>query len=372
MTGEPSVLFVLGTLEVGGSETKIVSIANALNRQGFPIGIAYLNPPETLLERIDADVPVYNLQRRSKYSTNSLRRLRRLADKDYDTLVSINFYPVLYVLPAARHRRPKRGRAVAMVNTTEFVDGQWIWGHLYAPFLRRCDRIVFGCEAQLQTWTRKYRLSAERSSFIYNGVDVERFSPEISDASSRAFRADLSIPDGVVVVGGVGRLAPEKDFALLIRAVAALNDAGRDAYLLLVGEGAEKPALAAVAQQSGLSDKVVFAGVLSDVRPALSAMDMFVLPSRAVETFSNAALEAMSLERPVVLSNIGGASEMVENRESGFLFESGDCDALTRILSELYDSPSLRRRIGYAARERVIQRFRFESMLLGYKTLFRS
>jgi glycosyltransferase involved in cell wall biosynthesis len=370
MAGNSSVLFVLGTLAVGGSETKIVKVVNALKREGYPAGIAYLNPPETLLERIEPGVPVFNLGRRGKYSLQSLRQLRRVVGSGYDTLVSINFYPLLYVLPAARRRPDHRCRTIAFVNTTEFVDGQWIWGHFYAPFLRRCDRIVFGCDAQLRIWTRKYRLPEDRSSFIHNGVDLERFSPGAAGMDPSELRARLSIPTDAVVIGSVGRLAPEKNFALLVRAVAALNEAGKEAYLLLVGEGAEKPALTAAAAQSGIPDKVILAGVLADVRAALSAMDVFVLPSRAVETFSNAALEAMALERPVVLSNIGGAGEMLVHGDSGFLFESEDADALGVILNELYDSAALRQRVGRSARARAIEHFGFERMLESYKLLF--
>ena len=80
-------------------------------------------------------------------------------------------------------------------------------------------------------------------------------------------------------------------------------------------------------------------------------------------------LEAMAMESPVVLSNIGGAAEMVENGISGLLFDAGDIDALTGLLSKLYDSGRRRREIGVAARERVIRRFRFPDMVAEYERL---
>jgi glycosyltransferase involved in cell wall biosynthesis len=128
----------------------------------------------------------------------------------------------------------------------------------------------------------------------------------------------------------------------------------------------------AAAEMAGVIDRVIFPGVLKDVRPAVSAMDVFVLPSRAVETFSNAALEAMSLARPVVLSNIGGAAEMVEHGKSGYLFEIEDSAVLAELLIELYDSEPMRDRIGQAARLRVMKQFHFEAMLDGYKALLDS
>lgn len=374
MSREPEVLLVTSTLEVGGSETKIVKIANALGRSGYPVGVAYLNAPHTLRDRIDPAVPVTHLDRRGKFSFRSLRTLRETAGPGARLLIAVNFYPLLYVVPAVRALRDASGypKAACLVNTTDFVDGQWIWGPAYAPFLRRCDHLVYGCRYQQALWSRKYRLSASRSRCIYNGVDVRAFSPDADPSRGPSFRRDFDVPQDALVVGAIGRFAPEKDFKLLIEAVRRLNATGRAAWLVLVGEGGERRNLLSAAVKAGLNSRVLFPGILEDVRPALAAMDLFVLPSRAVETFSNAALEAMSMARPVVLSNIGGAAEMIEPGESGFLFEAGDVEGLLAAMTRLYDSPRLRERVGGAARRRVEERFGFDGMMAEYEALLGS
>ena len=68
-----------------------------------------------------------------------------------------------------------------------------------------------------------------------------------------------------------------------------------------------------------VADRVSFIGELDDVRPVLTALDVFVLPSTAVESFSNAALEAMAIGRPVILSDIGGAREMIDDGVEGYV-----------------------------------------------------
>lgn len=372
MSKDSNVLFVSGTLGVGGSETKIVKIANALARSGYSAAIAYLNPPETLLEKINPNVPVTHLHRRGKFSINSLRRLHSLVVSKYRVVVAVNFYPLLYVVPAVKFLTPRQGRAICLINTTDFVDGQWVVGPIYAPFLRLCDQLVFGCQAQQKLWTRKYKLPVQGSTSIYNGVDSEFFSPEIDFKGTDDFRAKFGIPKDAIVIGSVGRFAPEKNQELLIKALGNLNASGRDAYLILIGDGEQRGALEAAAVSNELVDKIVLPGVLKDVRPAISAMDIFVLPSRAVETFSNAALEAMSMARPVVLSNIGGAAEMVEHNQSGYLFDSGNIDMLTDFLTKLYDSKPERDRVASAARQRVKERFHFTAMLDSYKALIDS
>ena len=105
-----------------------------------------------------------------------------------------------------------------------------------------------------------------------------------------------------------------------------------------------------------------------DVRPLLAACDTVALCSTAVETFSLAALEAMALGRPVVLSDIGGAAEMVRPGVEGFLFPAGDTAALVGRLAALADA-DVRSPMGAAARETVLARFSEDAMVERYEAL---
>jgi len=103
------------------------------------------------------------------------------------------------------------------------------------------------------------------------------------------------------------------------------------------------------------------------VRPLLAAADVIALCS-TTETFSLAALEAMAIGRPVVLSEVGGAAEMVRPAREGFLFPVGDTRALVDRLTALHGA-DLRRRAGAAARETVEARFSERAMVDRYETL---
>jgi glycosyltransferase involved in cell wall biosynthesis len=365
-------LFVSSTLEIGGSESKIVKIANCLSQLGYAISIAYLNPPDTLLRSIRAEVSVRHLERRGKYSFGSLARLHKQIGSRCRTVFSVNFYPLLYTVPAVKLFSHRRTELIGLVNTTDFLQDGRDWGRIYAPFLRRCDRIIFGCREQLTSWISRYNLPIDRSEHIYNGVDPTVFSPSVEFDRAKQFREEIGVPYDATLIGSVGRFAPEKNFEMAIEGVGRLAERGRCAYLVLIGDGRERQNLEREAKRRGLSDRIIMPGVLDDVRPAISAFDIFVLPSRAVETFSNAALEAMAMARPVVLSNIGGAAEMVEHDESGYLFEVGNVDMFTDILIRLYDLPAERDRIGHAARRRVEEHFSFQSMVCRYKAILDS
>src|SRR5690606_9478499 len=132
-------------------------------------------------------------------------------------------------------------------------------------------------------------------------------------------------------VGSVGRLAPEKNQMPLIDAVADLRAKGADVHLMLVGDGPLRSALQRRVEQRGISGAVTFTGALSDVRAALKTFDVFVLPSLS-ETFSNAALEAMAMQVPVILTRTGGAAEMIEPGREGYIVDVAD---LPRQLPEL-------------------------------------
>lgn len=362
-------LFVLNSLNVGGSETKVVRLVNALHRRNVPAGIAYLNAPRQLLPSIDPSVPVWHLGRRGKFSLAALSRLSRLIDTVHPSVVlSVNLYPALYVaLATARPRR--QPRTIGLLNTTAPLEQDRWRRTFYRPVLRRLDRIVFGCDLQRGEWAPYVHADAARASVIYNGVDTNRFAP-VNDPVSVHLRCQHDIPASAFVFGTVGRLAPEKNQIVMIETLAALRGSNVNAHMIIVGEGPERARLARRAAELALEPQVTFAGVQGDVRPWLSMMDVFVLPSRHVETFSNAALEAMAMQRPVILSRIGGADEMVRDGLDGYVIDIGALDeALPRFLRVLAEDPSRRARLGRSARERVEREFSMESMVERFSRL---
>jgi glycosyltransferase involved in cell wall biosynthesis len=363
------LVFVLNSLGVGGSESKVVRIVNALVRSGCGAEIAYLNPPETLSKRIDRSVPVTALGRRRMYSFGALQRLCALIGNEPCTVVAVNLYPLLYVIPAVKIWSRGTSTAVALINTAKLGDRATLSRGLYSRILRECDRIIYGCETQLRAWTDLHKLPEVRSEVIYNGVDETHFAPTFDQEASAAIRRENGIPDDAFVVGSVGRLASEKGLDLLIRALGRLNASGAHMFLTLVGEGPERQKLERLSARVGVAGQVRFLGLMDDVRPALSTFDVFILPSIAVETFSNAALEAMAMGRAVVLSDVGGANEMVEHGSSGMIVSAGDIDELVTVLAMLRDCTELRQKLGVQARARVQYLFKQSDMIERYRRL---
>ncbi len=360
-----AALFVLNNLSVGGSEVKIVRLVNDLQQRGVNAGVCYLNEPHQLRDSLHPDVPVWCLERRGKFSLAATRALRRLiVERDAQVVFAVNSYPTLYVAAATRGlaRKP---RTVVLMNTTDYPAGEEWRRHVYQRVMRLLDLTVYGCELQRDRWEGQSPRST--SIAVYNGVDAERFSVEaIGDAGHR-FREKLGIASGTFLIGGIGRLVPEKNHRVLIDALIELRRRGIDAHGVIAGKGPCREMLEQRA--SNVKEHVSFTGVLEDVRPLLAALDVFVLPSIA-ETFSNAALEAMSMSRPVVLSTAGGSAEMIDSGCEGFLIApSTDPDELIRTLMSLHGQPALRARMGESARARVLRQFSWQSMVRSYEEL---
>lgn len=359
-------LFVLNNLAVGGSETKVVRLANSLSARGMSVGVAYLNEPTTLLKDIQPQVGTYFLSRQGRFSLKANVTLSQLIDEQRPrNVLSVNLYPALYVLTATRWARHET-RTIGLMNTTR-MNGARLKQAFYTRVLRHLDWTVYGCELQRDVWLSSDSPMRPRSSVIYNGVDISRFTPSRLGIAEQ--RARYGIGENTFVVGTVGRLAPEKNQLPLIDAVAKLRAAGADVHLILVGDGAMRAALEQAAAQRGIAEVVTFTGALSDVRVALKLFDAFVLPSFS-ETFSNAALEAMAMQVPVILTRTGGAGEMIEDGREGYIVDVEELPRrLPELLNQLRTDHVLRTRMAAAAMSRAQQTFSWEAMLSAYQSL---
>jgi glycosyltransferase involved in cell wall biosynthesis len=362
------VLFVLSSLAVGGSERKITRMANRLKEDGLAVSLACLNGPYTLEQTVRRDVTLHKLERRGKFSLRAVWRLRRMIQRERPaTVVAVNLYQALYVA-CATFLVSRRPRTVALVNTSTF-RGRRLLKRLYQTVLTRFDHTVHGSQVQRAFWLTNAR-AEEKSSVIYNGVDAANFEPSASFEAAKRLRASLGVKPSGLLIGAVGRLAPEKNQEVLLQTLRRLRVARVDAHLVIAGGGPLRDHLLRRAIALEIADRVHLIGEVEDVRPVLAATDVFVLPSIAVESFSNAALEAMAMGRPVILSDIGGAREMIDDGVEGYVVSPTELPArLPALIAALYADPRKRLQMGQAARTRAITCFSVSAMAAAYRSL---
>jgi glycosyltransferase involved in cell wall biosynthesis len=366
-----AALLLLNNLGIGGSEWKIVRIANALRQEGHDIHLAYLNAPHTLRGRLDPGLPVFHLDRTGKFSFPALGRLKRyILEQQISHVACVNLYPLLYAQAVAWQLGKRAPVVSALINITNFRttrdERQMI---VYAPLLRRATHLVFGCRLQQEQWMDRYDLHTTNSRVIYNGVDQAHFNPAAVAETREQLRRRYGFPLDAFIVITVGQLRPEKQQTDLVQAAAAVASRGLPIHAVLVGDGDERGAIERCIADLGVRDKVHLAGAADEVRPFLKLADAFVLTSAWGETFSNAALEAMAMGLPVILSRIGGAAEMAEVGQNGFLYAPGDVAELAGYIAALAGDEDLTRKMGRAAMTQMQDRFGFTGMVDEYRTL---
>ena len=360
--------FVTGSLVHGGAERHTITLANRLAERGHECHAAYVKNDPSQLSRLTGARSIECLHARRYLDLQALEKLSGiLVDRRPAVILAANQYALLYAALARRRAGIDAPIAVTFHTTVPAHAKEWLQMLYYRPFFWGADCLVFVCDAQRRYWNAR-RLASRRDEVIYNGVDLEHWSPR--PAAERAMiRRVLALEEGDFVVGMCAVLRPEKNHLQLLEALARLRARGVPARALLVGDGPERARIEARARALGLAAAVQITGYQQDVRPLIGACDAMALCSTAVETFSLAALEAMALARPVVHAELGGAADMISSGRDGWLFPVGDTAALVARLAALAD-PAVRRRMGAAARATAEARFSERAMVERYESTF--
>ncbi|AUX21589.1 glycogen synthase [Sorangium cellulosum] len=359
-----AIAHVVSSLKVGGAEQVVVDLATLQRAAGHDVVVIAISddpdgPRAEQLRRRGVEVQL--LPKRRGFDVSITARLVSRFAAWGTSLVHVhNLQPLLYAAPAGwLHRAPVIHTRHGVVDDPRARP--WL-RHAAAAFV---DAHVAVSRPTAEVMLSEGQVTPPKLHVVTNGVDLSRFAP---DPVARArVRAELGISQQAWVVGTVGRLAPVKDHALLLRAAArALPGDGR---LLLVGDGPERAPLVALARELGLSERALFLGERHGVPRILAALDAFALSSLS-EGLPLAVLEAMAAGLPVVATAVGGVPTAVTDGLTGFLVPSGDTEALEARLTHLRDDPALATRMGRNGRKVALQRYSAARMVERYMDLY--
>jgi glycosyltransferase involved in cell wall biosynthesis len=361
------VLFVTPWLAFGGAERQTITLSNRLAERGHDCHLVYVKNEPGQLERLHGAASVQCLEAQRYLDRQALARLKRSIERINPThIVAMNQYALLYAWLGKRLAASTAPLTVTFHVSVVRTLKEKLQLVYYRPLFRSADCLVFVCEGQRRYWTER-NLYGRRTDVIYNGIDLKHLTP-VSEEARGCMRRALDFAPHDLVVGISAVLRPEKNHVQLVEAIAALRKRGLRARALMIGDGPMRAAVEGRARSLGIAEHVLITGLQKDVRPLVGACDTMVLCSTAGETFSMAALEAMALARPVVQSEIGGAAEMTQPGETGYLFPVGDTRALIQRLAALAD-PEARNRMGRAARASVERSFSERTMVERYELM---
>ena len=250
------------------------------------------------------------------------------------------------------------------------------WGIAYVGF-QGIKRKIFKLEekmvCKLSTWvepdsfgnlsfSHKEGLYPEnKGSVIWNGsasgVNLKKFDVSHKDEWKEEIRKKYNIPENAKVFVFIGRVTKDKGINELFSATKKLFEEYKDAYLLMVGPNENSGSVDQELYDWSVNEKrVIYCGFTNEVEKYLSASDVYVLPSYR-EGFGSAVIEAESMQVPVIISNISGPTDAMQENVTGLVVKKGSAEDLLKAMSQLYKNSDLRARLGKNAFEFAVKNF---------------
>lgn len=355
------ILFVFAWLVVGGEETEVRLLAQALDRRRYAIDVVacFRKPgmPEQTHRQLEAiGVPVD----RTPYHLSFDETVAYLAGliPAYDIIISCQNVADIYPALERLHLRPPLIEHGGLVS--EALAGP---KHLTTRYVGVCTSIRDAAA------TRMPGREAD-ALMIPSMVDTAAFDPALRTPT----RAALGIADGVPLIGWLGRLDPKKRVEDFIAAAAMVHRKRPDArFLVIGGPDAFLPNYAATlraqANALGLDGVLTFLGDRADVPALLSALDVFVWLSRG-EGMPHVIAEAGAARLAVVATADNGSMEQIEHGHTGLFVPHEDPIAVAAAISRLINDSVLRRRLGAALRAKVDADYAVEAVTPQWTALF--
>ena len=359
------ILHVIESLEFGGAEKIVISLANGMAGT-HEVAVCCVKTPGALVTELDPRIRAFNLGKGEGNDLALPLRLARILRRGRFDVVHTHNWGVFLegTLAAVFARVPVRVHTVHGPYTAHAPSATGRAKAALRHFLeramaRRVRRIAAVSDAIREYIVRDIGVDAGTVVTVHNGIPVEAAGLPADEA------------DGDPNFITVGRLAAIKDHATMVRGFHRALASGARARLTIVGDGPERGAIEAYIREHALEGRVALLGFRSDVRELLDAADVFLLTSR-YEGISVALLEAMRAHLPVIATRVGGIPETVRDGATGLLVEAGDVQALAAAIAALAASPERRREFGASGREFVVEEFSLSRMIQRYLDLYSS
>ena len=350
------------SLRIGGSEKLALDISSNFDPDRFRPSICALDMDGDLAQELDRMKITHYVLYREGVEFDIFRRLYRLIKDNRISLVHTHHFTQLFY--AALPARLAGARIIHTEHEFFSFTRSRFSRVMIRSLLRLCDQMTVVGPEVADYFTRTIGIPRERVMVVPNAVDITKF-----DCDRKAAREELGLSPHEVVIGTVGRLAPEKDQTTLLEAFRKIKGEHPPVRLVIVGDGRMSEELKSHANRIGVFDRTLFLGYRRDIPKLLAAMDIFVLSSIR-EGLPISLIEAMAARKPVVSSDIGSVKDLVKNGQNGILVPPGDATAFGVVLERLIESSELRERLGEAGRCTVEASFSLPAMIQTYESLY--
>lgn len=259
--------------------------------------------------------------RKSKFDLKPVLDLRKLIRKEKpDIIFCINFFSYFIIRCAVIGIKSSPKRIISYHSTVPLNQKDDLLMSFYTKLLNKRDALITTCVNQTNYTSNRYRIPMKLFQIIYNGIDSDHWKQAPDNWNRNEVREKYGIPHHAKVINITASFRPEKNHKGAVKALYMLhNNSNCKPYLLLVGGGHMLNETKELVKKLYMQEYVKFAGFQKDVRSLYWISDLFTLCSTHVETFSVATMEALACGIPAVLTDTGGATEMIIEGFNGYV-----------------------------------------------------
>jgi len=363
------VLLLLYGVEAAGAEKVALSIAKNIDKGKFKPVVCALRGGRLLNEFLALNIPVYILGKKRGVDFSIIWKLLRiLKTEEIKIIHSHNFSPNFWGRVVGRIARTpvliitEHTIATAKTRLSKIID--FILSKI-------TDKIIAVSNRVRDSHIKEEKIDHEKLITIYNGIESWNYDNKILGIYKKQFLKELGISSENYLITTIGRLEAPKGHENLLKAIPMVLKAYPKVCFLMVGDGRLKPELETLAERLSVKENVFFVGYRTDVRNILAISDLCIIPSIR-EGFSITLLEAMSVGKPIVATDVGGNSEAIIDGESGIIVQPGDPNALANGIITVHKNKILGEEMGIKARKRFEEFFTIQKMIDETEKLYES
>lgn len=359
------ILMLNSTLHVGGAEQVAANIAECIDPERFELTVCYLKENGAVGEAMVREgvklvaLPGFVSGKLDYLSSLKLRKLIRQGG--YELVHTHDLHGFMdacicrLITPGLKH--------VHTFHFGNYPNREPRYKRIESLLWRVPDALVAVGHEQKKAIQSTYGMPEHRLRVLWNGVEPHRLPIDERVAA-------LLANETRVVIGSISTMIEQKGIPHLLDALAQLKQRRDDFVVLVIGDGPLRESFTRRCAELGLAENVHFMGWVPEAAArALPKFDIFV-QSSLWEAMSMVVLEAMAAARPMVVTEVGENSHVVEPDKSGMLVPPADPAALAVALERLIDDEALRLRLGAAARARYESQFTVAHMVRRYEQLY--
>jgi len=372
------VIFLTGSLRVGGTERNILHLAGSLDPKRFRVEVWSDYEGEPIQQELRArGTACRSLKGAPSLGEPFLKRLflrnlpyqwrlwRMLRARREAVIHAFGFPMAYYAVLLGRLAGCRR--VVYSVQDWDLWKRSGVYSLLDRVISRLAARVIADGEGARRLASTRQGMDPRRIVTIYDGVDAEELRPR---RAPQEVRRDLGLEPDRLTIGMIARLdLAKKGQDLFLKALPVAHRAAPGAQFLMVGDGPDRAEIERLRAELPPGARPAMPGFRSDLGEILNALDVLVIPSRW-ESVPKILLEGMWLARPVIAARVGDIPEILDDG-CGVLVRPGDATALAEAITRLACDGALRARLGAAARQRIIsRRLTLEDSIRAYEALY--